>query len=102
MNIYVGNLSFTTTDEELNRLFASYGQIVKANVIKDRDSGRSKGFGFVEMPVDAEANAAIDALNGQEFNARKLVVNQARERTERRDSGSSRPPFKKRFGGRRE
>jgi RNA recognition motif-containing protein len=76
--IYVGNLSYDTQDSDLQQLFAQYGTVTSARVITDRDSGRSKGFGFVEMGSDAEAEAAISALNGQEIGGRALTVNEAR------------------------
>ncbi len=80
VNIYVGNLPYSTTEGDLEQLFSQHGQIGKASVIIDRETGRSRGFGFVEMPNEGEANAAITALNGFDFQGRKLVVNQARER----------------------
>ena len=80
MNIYVGNLNYSVTDEELKGLFQEYGTVESARVIFDRMTHRSKGFGFVDMPDDAEANAAISALNGTEFMERSMRVNQARER----------------------
>jgi cold-inducible RNA-binding protein len=79
MNIYVGNLSYTTTSEELRELFAEHGQVDSASVIMDRDTGRSRGFGFVEMPDEA-ARKAIAALNGTEIGGRRLNVNEARPR----------------------
>jgi RNA recognition motif-containing protein len=83
VNIYVGNLSYQTTEDELRQAFEAYGQVASANVITDRMSGRSRGFGFVEMPDDTEANAAISALNDTELQGRRLRVNQARPREER-------------------
>lgn len=83
MNIYVGNLSYSMTRDELNDLFSQFGEVSAARVVKDRETDRSKGFGFVEMPNDAEANKAIEAINGQEVCGRKLVVNEARPREER-------------------
>ena len=83
MNIYAGNLPYSVDDEELNRLFSEFGQVDRANVISDRETGRSKGFGFVEMPVDEEAKAAIESLNGKDVNGRSLNVNEARPRPER-------------------
>lgn len=80
MNIYVGNLGYSVTDEELKGLFQEYGAVESARVIFDRMTHRSKGFGFVDMPDDGEANAAISALNGTEFMGRAMRVNQARER----------------------
>jgi RNA recognition motif-containing protein len=82
-NLYVGNLSFNTTDSDLQRLFEEYGTVQSAKVIMDRESGRSRGFGFVEMPNDQEAQAAIDGLNGQEVDGRTLTVNESRPREDR-------------------
>lgn len=86
MNIYVGNLPYSTTDEDLRELFGQYGEVASASVIMDRDTGRSRGFGFVEMPSQAEAEAAISALNQKSFGEpgreRALNVNQARPRGE--------------------
>lgn len=79
MNIYVGNLSYQTTSDELRELFAEHGQVDSAAVIMDRDTGRSRGFGFVEMPDDA-GRTAIEALNGSEIGGRRLNVNEARPR----------------------
>ncbi|MCL4426976.1 RNA-binding protein [Patescibacteria group bacterium] len=76
--LYVGNLSYGTTNESLKELFAEYGNVESATVITDRMSGRSKGFGFVEMSTDEEAENAISALNEKEFDGRKIVVNEAR------------------------
>ena len=76
--LYVGNLSYGMTDSDLEQLFAAYGTVQSAQVIMDRDTGRSKGFGFVEMGSDQEAQAAIDGLNGQETQGRPLTVNEAR------------------------
>jgi RNA recognition motif-containing protein len=82
-NLYVGNLTFTTDSNELERIFTPYGSVARANVITDRETGRSRGFGFVEMGNDDEAQRAIDALNGKEVNGRALTVNVARERSPR-------------------
>lgn len=82
MNIYVGNLSYATTEEDLRAEFASYGQVTSVAVIKDKMTGQSRGFGFVEMPVKSEAIAAIAALNNKELNGRSLRVNEARPREE--------------------
>lgn len=79
-NLYVGNLSYQVKDEDLNSLFAQYGKVTSARVIVDRESQRSKGFGFVEMENDDEAQAAIDGLNEKEHMGRKLTVNVARPR----------------------
>ena len=81
MNIYVGNLSYGTTDDSLREAFVEHGQVESASVIQDRMTGRSRGFGFVIMPDDAEAQKAIEAMNGQELDGRSLKVNQAKERT---------------------
>jgi cold-inducible RNA-binding protein len=81
--LYVGNLSYETTDSDLQNLFSPHGIVQSAQVIMDRDTGRSKGFGFVEMNNGDEAQAAIKALNGQERNGRALTVNEARPREER-------------------
>ena len=83
MNIYCGNLSYQSADEDLNTLFQEYGDVASAKVIRDRETDRSRGFGFVEMESDDEAQNAIDAINGQEFMGRKLVVNESRPRTPR-------------------
>ena len=98
INIYVGNLSFRTDDEELRQTFDSFGEIASAKVVMDRDTGRSKGFGFVEMPNKEEGLAAIKALDGQDVGGRTLRVNEAQPREARpprRDGGGfgdSRPP----------
>src|SRR5262249_28214502 len=80
--LYVGNLAYSVTDSDLERLFAAHGTVASAQVIMDRDTGRSKGFGFVEMGSDQEAQAAIAALNGVEQDGRTLTVNEARPKTE--------------------
>lgn len=80
VNIYVGNLPWSTTTDELHSMFAQYGQVVKAQIVTDRETGRSRGFGFVEMAADAEAQAAIDALNNFQMNGRPLTVNIAQPR----------------------
>jgi cold-inducible RNA-binding protein len=81
--LYVGNLSYNTGDRELQEMFEEYGAVQSAQVIMDRDTGRSKGFGFVEMGTDEEARAAINGLNGKEVGGRALTVNEARPREER-------------------
>jgi len=86
--LYVGNLSYQVDSSELETLFSPHGQVVSAQIINDRDTGRSKGFGFVEMSSDAEAQAAIAALNGQQHNGRALTVNEARPREERSGGGN--------------
>jgi RNA recognition motif-containing protein len=80
-NLYVGNLTFSTTSGDLETLFAQYGEVEKAQVISDRDTGRSRGFGFVEMATAEEAKAAIDSLNGHNLDGRDLTVNVAKERS---------------------
>lgn len=85
MNIYVSNLNFRTSSESLQELFARYGEVSSANVITDRETGRSRGFGFVEMPNDSEAKEAIEAVNGTEFEGKRLTVNEARPKTDRDD-----------------
>lgn len=85
--IYVGNMSFEMDNMSLDEMFKPYGSVVSAQVIMDRDSGRSKGFGFVEMGSDAEAQAAIAALNGKEVGGRALTVNEAKPREDRPRSG---------------
>lgn len=82
MNIYVGNLSWETTEDELRRAFEAFGQVTSVNIIKDRYSGRSRGFGFVEMPTKGEAQAAISGLNGTQLRDRAVSVSEARPRTE--------------------
>jgi RNA recognition motif-containing protein len=84
MNIYVGNLSYEVTEEDLKEAFTAFGEVETAKIIKDNYSGRSKGFGFVEMPSKAEAQSAIEGLNGKELKGRTLNVNEARPRTEGR------------------
>ena len=86
--LYVGNLSYETTDAELSQLFGAHGTVQSAQVIMDRDTGRSKGFGFVEMDSGEQAQAAITALNGHEVNGRALTVNEARPREERGARGT--------------
>lgn len=81
--LYVGNLSYEVRDADLEQLFAPYGTVESANVIMDRDAGRSKGFGFVEMSTNEEAQKAIEALNGKDHQGRALTVNEARPREER-------------------
>lgn len=97
--LYVGNLSYEVQDRDLQTLFAEYGTVSSAKVVTDRDTGRSKGFGFVEMSTDAEAEAAISALNGSEVSGRALTVNEARPKEaggggDRRGGGGGRG-----FGG---
>jgi RNA recognition motif-containing protein len=89
-NIYVGNLVWETTPDDLLALFQEYGQVARAQVITDKETGRSRGFGFVEMNDDTEAQAAIDALNGQDFRGRALTVNEAKPREDRGGYGGGR------------
>ncbi len=90
MNIYVGNLSPGVTDEDLQQAFEAFGKVISATVIKDKFSGRSRGFGFVEMPAKAEGQAAIDGLNGKDLKGQSLKVNEARPRPEGRRGGGRR------------
>jgi RNA recognition motif-containing protein len=90
MNIYVGNLSYEITEDELREAFEAFGQVESAKIIQDNYSGRSKGFGFVEMPEEAEAQSAIDGLDGKEMKGRTLKVNKARPRPEGRRGGGRR------------
>ncbi|NLF17261.1 MAG: RNA-binding protein [Lentisphaerae bacterium] len=97
--LYVGNLSYDTSSDELQQLFAAHGSVTSAEVIIDRSTGRSKGFGFVEMSSDDEAQAAINALNGREQNGRPLTVNEARPREDRPRGGGGGGGFGGGFGG---
>ncbi|MDB5186148.1 MAG: hypothetical protein JWL85_671 [Candidatus Saccharibacteria bacterium] len=87
MKLYAGGLPYSMTDQELEALFAEFGKVTSTAIIKDRDSGQSKGFGFVEMENDDEARAAIKELNDKEVNGRKLMVSQARPQEDRSRSG---------------
>ncbi len=91
--LYVGNLSYQVSSSDLQQLFAQYGTVQSAQVIQDRDTGRSKGFGFVEMGSDAEAQAAIQGLNEQQHLGRPLAVNEARPREDRPRGGGGRGGF---------
>lgn len=91
MNIYVGNLAYSTTEEDLRAAFEEYGKVDTASVISDHYSGRSKGFGFVEMPDKGEAEAAIEAMNGAMLGGRDLRVNEARPRQDKGDRGPRGP-----------
>jgi RNA recognition motif-containing protein len=82
MKLYVGNLSYQATEQELNDLFSSYGEISSVNIVKDKFTGRAKGFAFVEMNDDSNAQSAISSLNETEFKQRKLIVNEAKPREE--------------------
>ncbi|TLP39258.1 RNA recognition motif domain-containing protein [Arcobacter arenosus] len=83
MNIYVGNLSYRMSDSDLEKVFAKFGEVKSAKVIMDRETGRSKGFGFVEMMTELAGNEAIESLNGSEIEGRSLRVNEAKPREER-------------------
>ncbi len=83
MNLYVSNLPYTMTDEEFQAVFAAYGQVASARIVKDRESGRSRGFGFVEMPVESEALTAINTMNGSDVGGRPMRIMEARPREER-------------------
>lgn len=89
--LYVGNLLYETTDDDLKAHFGTVGTVVSATVIKFRDTGKSKGFAFVEMTTEEEAKKAIDTLNGQDFKGRKLIVSEARPPRERTDFGGGQP-----------
>jgi RNA recognition motif-containing protein len=82
MNIYVGNLDYNLQESELERVFSEYGEVASVKIIKDKYTGKAKGFGFVEMPDDEAANTAIEELNGTELNGRQMKVNKARPRRE--------------------
>ena len=102
IKLFVGSLPYSTGDDELNELFASFGEVASARVINDRESGRSKGFGFVEFSDDAAGKAAIAELDGADFQGRKLVVNEARPqeaRPPRRDFGGNGGGQRREFGG---
>ena len=86
-NIYVGNLSFRATEDDLRALFEAHGEVSRATVVMDRETGRSRGFGFVEMPNDSEGDTAIEAVNGHDLQGRQLRVNAARPREERGSGG---------------
>ena len=90
MNIYVGNLSFDTTEQGLRAVFGAHGKVSDASIIKDRSTGRSRGFGFVEMPSRDEAQAAMKALHGSEIDGQVLIVNEARERRDGRGGSGGR------------
>jgi len=97
MNIYVGNLSFDAGEADVRQLFEAYGQVASVSIIEDKFTGRPRGFAFVEMSTDAEAQASIAGLNSKEFKGRPLTVNEARPRTENR--GGSGGGFKSGFKG---
>ncbi len=87
MNIYVGNLSHSASEADLRAAFEAFGEVSRANIVTDRDTGQPRGFGFVEMPNQAEAQAAMNGLNGQEMMGRTLTVNEARPKTDNRGGG---------------
>ena len=89
MNLYIGNLDYDTTEEELRQIFAEYGQISSIKIIKDRDTFRSRGFGFVEIPNDAQAKRAIEELHGTEIGKNVIVVNEAKPKNDRSKPGMS-------------
>jgi RNA recognition motif-containing protein len=91
--LYVGNLAYSVRDDSLQQAFAQFGTVTSAKVMMDRDTGRSKGFGFVEMSTDAEAQAAINGMNGQALEGRAVVVNEARPREDRGFGGGGRSPY---------
>jgi len=91
MNIYVGNLSRDIVEDEIRQAFEAFGQVATVTIIKDKFSGEVRGFGFVEMPTQTEAQAAIAGLNGKELKGRSLIVNEARPRPEGRGGGGRRP-----------
>jgi RNA recognition motif-containing protein len=93
MNIYVGNLSYSVTEDDLKQAFEAFGQVASVSIIKDKFSNQSKGFGFVKMPSQEEAQAAITGMNGKELKGRAMNVNEARPRTDdRRGGGGGRRP----------
>ncbi|HTS77441.1 MAG TPA: hypothetical protein VMG40_14615 [Bryobacteraceae bacterium] len=88
-NIFVGNLNFGTTEDAVRSMFETYGAVERVSIVTDRDTGRAKGFGFVEMTANADADRAIAELNGREFDGRSLNVNEARPKTERSFGGGA-------------
>jgi RNA recognition motif-containing protein len=96
VNIYVGNLAYSVTEDQLREAFGQFGEVSRVNVIMDRETGRSKGFGFVEMASNSEAESAINALNDSDLGGRKMRVNEARPRTDRNDR-NDRPPRRSRY-----
>ena len=99
--LYVGNLSYSVTSQDLNAMFAEHGQVQSAEIIQDRETGRSKGFGFVQMGTDEEAQKAIAALSGKESDGRALTVNEAKPREERSGGGGGGGGGGRSYGGNR-
>lgn len=99
MNIYVGNLSFSSTEDSIRSMFESHGEVTEVKIVTDRDTGRSRGFAFVEMSNDEEARKAIEALNGKEVDGRNLTVNEARPKPDRGGRGGSGGGRDRRGGG---
>lgn len=97
MKIYIGNMSYETTEDDLRQAFEAFGEVVSVNIITDRDSGRPKGFGFVEMGSKEEATAAIEALNGQDLKGRQVNVNEARPRNTDNRRGGGRGGYNNRY-----
>ncbi len=87
MNIYIGNLSYNVTDQDLQKLFEEYGKVERSNIISDRETGRSKGFGFIEMPEQSEGQKAIEELDGQDLDGRNIRVNEARPKEDKPRGG---------------
>ena len=87
MNIYIGNLSYNVTDQDLQKLFEEYGKVERSNIISDRETGRSKGFGFIEMPEQSEGQKAIEELDGQDVDGRDIRVNEARPKEDKPRGG---------------
>ena len=100
-NIFVGNLSYNASEVAVRSLFEEYGAVDRVNLVTDRDTGQQKGFAFVEMPVDAEGQRAIDALGGRELGGRALTVNEARPKADRGSGGGGRGSGSGGFGGER-
>ena len=101
MNIYVGNLSYEVTEPDLKQAFEAFGEVTSAKIIKDKHSGRPRGFGFVEMPLKGDGESAINHLNGADLKGRKINVNEARPRSDRGRHGKTGPGGAGRPGGRR-